>query len=432
MPSFTSQRLCKQRRLVEPSLQKAQPVQWNSRDKRIIRQNWTGGLNHPAGREPDYIMPVPMLKSDHKTSGIVMIEQRRAPLCPRPRNPQTRITMLYPGTRNPRERDTTRIADQPGYHRRVAPAGPAQTVITFNKAPTKGASWRVNQVDCRLNCRVQHSISLHMSRSLTDRTALLRNRRRAGDPRDLFLHHAAIEEVEDRLSLVNKSFTAPLVIGGFPDLWQQHFPEALHIEDSDTLGIPEEAHDLIIHALCLHWADDPVGQLIQARRALRPDGLFLGVFFGGQTLHELRSALAQAESDLRGGLSPRVAPMGEIRDLGALLQRAGYALPVADSFTLTASYADPLALMRDLRAMGEANALSTRPRHFMRRDILAKACEIYTASYRSPDGRAPATFEIITLTGWAPAETQQKPLKPGSAATRLAEALGTHEKPLKD
>lgn len=271
-----------------------------------------------------------------------------------------------------------------------------------------------------------------MARILTDRPALLRNRRRAGDLQDAFLHHAAIEEVEDRLSLVNKSFTAPLVVSGFPALWQNVLPHAAHITDSDTLDAPDAAHDLVVHALCLHWANDPVGQLIQARRTLRPDGLFLAVFFGGRSLHELRSALAQAESDLRGGLSPRVAPMGEIRDLGALLQRAGFALPVADSFALTATYADPLALMRDLRAMGETNALMARSRHFTRRDVITRACDIYKEAYGDDSGRIPATFEIITLTGWAPDAAQPKPLRPGSASTRLAEALGTQEKPLKD
>ena len=192
------------------------------------------------------------------------------------------------------------------------------------------------------------------------------------------------------------------------------------------------AHDLVIHAMCLHWANDPVGQLVQARRALSPDGLFLGVLLGGQTLAELRSALAQAEVDLRGGLSARVAPMAEIRDLGGLLQRAGFALPVADSFTLTATYETGLDLMRDLRKMGEGNALSMRTRGFSRRDVMIRACEVYAETFAGTDGRIPATFEIITLTGWSPHENQPKPLRPGSASARLADALGTDEKLLKD
>ena len=184
--------------------------------------------------------------------------------------------------------------------------------------------------------------------------------------------------------------------------------------------------------MCLHWADDPVGQLIQARRALRPDGLFLGVMFGGETLHELRASLAQAEADLFGGLSPRVAPMAEIRDLGALLQRAGYALPVADSVRLTASYASPLQLMKELRFMGEGNALHSRRRTPSSRALFARACEIYVESYGDKDGRVPATFELIVLTGWAPDSSQPQPLRPGSASQRLADVLGAEETKLKD
>jgi len=184
--------------------------------------------------------------------------------------------------------------------------------------------------------------------------------------------------------------------------------------------------------MCLHWANDPVGQLIQSRRAMRPDGLFLGIFFGGTTLHQLRSALAQAESDVTGGLSPRVAPMGEIRDLGGLMQRAGFALPVADNVQLTATYPSVLALMRDLRAMGEVSALEGRPRKPMRRDVMRRACEIYADSFGDADGRIPATFDLMVLTGWAPDESQPKPMRPGSASARLADALRTKETALKD
>ena len=202
--------------------------------------------------------------------------------------------------------------------------------------------------------------------------------------------------------------------------------------DDEVLALHPGAHDLVIHALALHWANDPVGQLIQCRRALKPDGLMLTVAFGGQTLNELRSALGQAEIEVTGGLSPRVAPMGEIRELGALLQRAGFALPVADSLPLTVSYATPLHLMRDLRAMGETNALKTRLRHATRRAVMLRACEIYCETFGDAQGRVPATFDLIVLTGWAPDESQPKPLRPGSATARLAEALGTQENPLKD
>jgi hypothetical protein len=172
-----------------------------------------------------------------------------------------------------------------------------------------------------------------------------------------------------------------------------------------------------------------VGQLIQCRRALKPDGLFLALTFGGQTLHELRTSLAQAESEITGGLSPRVLPMGEIRDLGALLQRAGFALPVADAYSRTILYRDLTHLMRDLRAMGETNARAQRLRHPTRRAILTRAAQIYATAH-GKDTHIPASFEVICLTGWAPADSQPKPLRPGSAAQRLADVLGSSENPL--
>lgn len=261
---------------------------------------------------------------------------------------------------------------------------------------------------------------------LTDRKALLRNRARATDP---FLQSDAVTEVQERLIEVNRPFTNTAVVTGFPEIWRKAMPDARILPDDETLNLQESSHDLVIHALCLHWAHDPVGQLIQCRRALKPDGLFIALTFGGQTLHELRTSLAQAESEITGGLSPRILPMGEIRDLGALLQRAGFALPVADAYTRTIQYRDLPHLMHDLRAMGETNALAQRLRHPTRRAILCRAAEIYPQTY-AQNGKIPATFETICLTGWAPADTQPKPLRPGSAAQRLADALGATENPL--
>ncbi len=268
---------------------------------------------------------------------------------------------------------------------------------------------------------------------LTDRAALRMHRNRAllCNPA-MFLHAAVRDDVQDRIAMVTKTFTDPAIVTAFPQVWHDLWPDARYVDDSDVLDLSEGAHDLVVHCLGLHWANDPVGQLIQCRRALRADGLCLALAFGGQTLHELRGALGQAEIEVTGGLSPRVAPMGEIRDLGALLQRAGLALPVADSAPLTASYASPLALMRDLRAMGETNALTERLRRPTRRAVLMRAAELYEKAHGDADGRVPATFEIITLTGWAPDAGQQQPLRPGSAAARLADALGTQEKPLGD
>jgi SAM-dependent methyltransferase len=195
----------------------------------------------------------------------------------------------------------------------------------------------------------------------------------------------------------------------------------------EILPLPEASFDLVVSTLLLHFANDPVGQLVQMRHALRPDGLMLAALFGGQTLNELRSSLAEAEVECEGGLSPRVAPMAEIRDLGALLQRAGFAMPVADTERLVVTYATPLHLMRELRAMGETNILTGRRRQPMRRATLMRACEIYARHFGTPEGRVRATFEIIFLTGWAPGPGQPKPLRPGSATTRLADALGTRE-----
>lgn len=263
--------------------------------------------------------------------------------------------------------------------------------------------------------------------ALTDRPALERFRARARRAPAFFLHEDAADEVQERLAEVNRTFTAPAVVTPFPEVWAGRLPGARLIPDTEVLDLEPGAHDLVIHALALHWADDPLGQIIQATRALQPDGLFIGVLFGGQSLQELRMVLAQAESDVTGGLSPRVVPMGEIRDLGALLQRAGLALPVADSFTRTVLYRDLLHLVRDLRAMGEVNALDARHRAPLRRAVLARAARLYAESFADAEARLQATVETLFLTGWAPAEGQQKPLRPGSAAQRLAAALGTTE-----
>jgi hypothetical protein len=261
---------------------------------------------------------------------------------------------------------------------------------------------------------------------LFDRAALTRHRARATVD---VLRRAVMDELQDRMAEVNRSFTSPAIITGWPALWD--WPGATIIPDDDHLKLQPAAHDLIIHDMALHWANDPVGQLIQSRLALKPDGLFLGTLFGGQTLHELRAALAQAEIDVTGGLSPRVAPMGEIRDLGALLQRAGFALPVADATPFTLTYLNACSLMRDLRAMGETNALTGRLRHPTRRAVMTRVADIYHAAWATPDGRIPATFEVVTLTGWAPSAEQPQPLRPGSARARLADALRVPEQPLR-
>lgn len=267
--------------------------------------------------------------------------------------------------------------------------------------------------------------------SLFDRKALTLHRARTRDEA-LFLHRAAVDEVQDRLSMVNKTFTAPAVVTPFAHIWRDVFPEAQIVADDEVLALTPGAHDLVIHAMALHWANDPVGQLIQCHRALKPDGLLLVVCLGGETLHELRAALGQAEIEVSGGLSPRIAPMGELRDMGGLLQRAGLALPVADTARLTAEYRDLRHLMQDLRVMGETNSLTDRIRRPTRRQVFDRAQQIYAEHFATPQGRLKTTYELICLTGWSPDDSQQKPLRPGSAQTRLADALGTKEGKLSD
>lgn len=261
---------------------------------------------------------------------------------------------------------------------------------------------------------------------LFDRAALAAHRARLR-PEALFLHELAVDEVKDRLSMVNRSFTAPAVVTSVPEAWAGVLPDAVVVSDDEVLALEPGAHDLVVHAMALHWANDPVGQLIQCRRALREDGLLLVLALGGQTLGELRIALAEAESALRGGLSPRVAPMGELRELGGLLQRAGLALPVADLVPLRVEYRDLWHLMRDLRAMGETNALAGRVKHATGRAVFERADRVYREHFGTEDGRLPATFELICLTGWSPSDSQPRPLRPGSAQARLADALNVPE-----
>lgn len=264
-----------------------------------------------------------------------------------------------------------------------------------------------------------------MKRFADPDTLTLRRARARADLVD-FLQIAAADEVQERLQEINKSFTDIVIVTPWPEVWEGRL-DAQIIADEETLELAEGSADLVIHALSLHWANDPVGQLVQCRRALRPDGLLIATLFGGQTLHELRSAFAEAEIRVSGGLSPRIAPMGEVRELGGLLQRAGFALPVADVSSLSVTYPSPLHLMKDLRGMGETNVLTDRLKTFMPRDLLTEALSTYQTEFGMDDGRVPATFDVVTLTGWTPHASQQQPLTPGSASHRLADALGTDE-----
>ena len=262
------------------------------------------------------------------------------------------------------------------------------------------------------------------------------------------VRHAALELVS-RLEVISRTFelaadtsachgvVASLLNERFPGLktlslspvmaLTEGCPGLRAVASEEALPLKDGAFDLVTSALSLHLINDLPGALIQIRRALRPDGLFLGALLGGETLTELRQAFTIAETETLGGVSPRVFPAADLRDMGGLLQRAGFALPVTDCERLTVTYSTPLALIRELKAMGAANPLAARSRKPMRRDTLARALEIYAERFTGDDGRVRATFEILYLCGWSPHESQQKPLAPGSAKTRLADALGATE-----
>jgi len=199
------------------------------------------------------------------------------------------------------------------------------------------------------------------------------------------------------------------------------------VADAEALPFRDASLDLVVSALALQFVNDLPGTLIQIRRALKPDGLFLAALVGGDTLTELRRAFAAAEAEIEDGISPHVAPFADLREIGTLLQRAGFALPVTDIDRLTVRYASPFDLMHDLRRMGATNPLIERRRRPLKRATLMRMVEIYAEIFSDADGRIRATFEIVWLSGWAPHESQQQPLKPGSAQRRLADALGTQE-----
>ncbi|TCR70600.1 methyltransferase domain-containing protein [Bosea sp. BK604] len=263
----------------------------------------------------------------------------------------------------------------------------------------------------------------------------------AGDYPDFLLARAA-EDLEERLAAVLRRFGRAVDLGtALPvadaalrakaeTLWRMAeagLAPANLVGDLENLPLAAESIDLAASLLALHTVNDLPGTLIQIRRALRPDGLFIGCLLGGRTLQELREALLAAEAETTGGVSPRVAPFADLRDMGSLLQRAGFALPVVDSELVTVRYRDMFGLLRDLRAMGWTNALADRRRTGLRRETLLRAAAIYAERFADPDGRLRASFEMVWVSGWAPHESQQKPLRPGSAKARLADALGVPE-----
>jgi SAM-dependent methyltransferase len=280
-----------------------------------------------------------------------------------------------------------------------------------------------------------------------DRDLLRARRRRAAAlGASTFLVDRAAQDLADRLAAVLRDFASAVdlatptdalrrVLAGRRSIGTVVAADALAgadgalavAADPEALPFRDGSLDLVVSALALQFVNDLPGTLVQIRRALRPDGLFIAALIGGDSLIELRQAFAQAESEIEGGISPRVAPFADLRELGSLLQRAGFALPVTDVDRLTVRYASPLALMHDLRRMGAANPLIDRRRLPLRRATLRRMADIYAARFADRDGRIRATFEIVHVSGWAPHESQQQPLAPGSARARLADALGTSE-----
>ena len=288
--------------------------------------------------------------------------------------------------------------------------------------------------------------------TLFDRAVVRRHRDRAASTIGAhdFLHREIADQLADRLRDIKRDFVTALDLGGGHGvtsldprpalLVTADLSEALLrragapstvaavVADEEFLPFADGAFDLIASTLALHWVNDLPGALIQIRRALKPDGLFLAPILGGDTLVELRRAFLEAEAETTGGSSPHTSPVADVADAGALLQRAGFALPVVDTDTITVTYDDMFALMRDLRGMGEANAVAARSRKPLRRDTLFAAAARYSTLYAGDDGRIPATFQVIWLTGWAPHEAQQQALRPDSGAARLADALDTDER----
>lgn len=289
-----------------------------------------------------------------------------------------------------------------------------------------------------------------------DRSLVRRHRDRASEKIGdfTFLFDAVAERLSDRLLDITRSFPNCLDLGSRGNaladalssrkdtnlLVRSDFspsmakaaliPGSPHVAvsaDEERLPFAAASFELVTSNLTLHWTNDLPGALIQIRQILTPDGLFLGTMLGGETLNELRTAWLEAEIEQEGGASPRLSPLADLRDAGALLQRAGFALPVADVDRITVSYPNALKLMQDLRGMGETNAIHDRRRTLTRRTTLFRAAEIYQEKFGDADGRIPATFDILTLTGWAPDTSQQQPLRPGSARSRLADALGVPE-----
>lgn len=291
--------------------------------------------------------------------------------------------------------------------------------------------------------------------SLVDDSALIRNRDRAASSFDGvdYLKRAVAERVMDRIDTIRRDLPLVMDVGCHTGLLTEQLlaspkvgqvkafdpsPEMaakthartgveVAVAPFDHIPFEDDKFDAITSAFSLHWANDLPGTLIQLRQRLKPDGVLVAALAGGETLNNLRNCMATAESEISGGMSPRILPMADIRDMGGLIGRAGLTMPVADSDIITVTFPDLFTMMAELKQMGEANSMTARIKRMTSKSVFMRAAELYHDQYAEADGRISAAFEIITLTGWSPDESQPKPLRPGSAQTRLADALGATE-----
>lgn len=458
-----------QRRLVEASCPQPRPVQRHRNDDIGVVQQCAASTHRPRREQGHQIVAVAVLQFQDQRPCRVVIQHRR-PGAFEGRWPFGAVEAHRRIAEIEFERATTACAHRIGDERDPRPTigtqrrrridlGAAQTAMRrqgyIQQSPAQDADKRGR----RFRRWVGGVGGRGHSGSMTDDIAVFnralvrtrRDRHAAGLREYDFLVREIADRLVDRLDDVTRRFPIALDLGcrggligdvlagrgGIETLIQTDLSRAMAdrarphgpvcVADEEALPFADASLDLVISSLALHWVNDLPGTLIQVCRALRPDGLLLAALFGGETLYELRAALADAELETTGGVSPRVSPFADVRDLGALMQRAGFALPVVDAETITVSYAEPLSLMRDLRGMAESNAVAQRRSEPLRRVTLMRACERYAEVHSDADGRIPATFQILFLTGWAPAPSQPKALKPGQAAARLAEALGAEE-----
>ncbi len=452
---------CQFGRLIEATTEKPGPVQGHGCDYIGIPDQVLTRPDQPVYHRRNHIRSVPMLVGKDETPGMVAI------------NNSGTGTLIYRRVSEARPASCARAWIKfKGFAATLTfwiddkihfiPAGGAERMRAGNQLTTGNANGRQQDVQyparhpperkIYVNVVLCHKQSMTEQMIVFNRQSVRQHRDRAAKTlgQHDFLFQETAARLVDRLRDVSRTFSCALDLGchggevagaladvggidtlvqcdlspGMANLAHSTGTRLTLCADEEIQSFADEAFDLVISNLGLHWVNDLPGALSQVRRALKPDGLFVAALLGGETLSELSHALSKAEIEVEGGLSPRLSPFAELKDAGNLLARAGFSLPVADRETLMVSYPDAFKLMKDLRGMGETNANVLRRTKFSRRTTLMRAAEIYSQEFADGNGRIPATFEVLFLTAWAPHESQPKPLKPGSAQTRLGDALG--------